>query len=85
LESYLALFVFSQPYSCFHYSLAERSVAGFVLPDPFGSIALIAILALILGRRGMSHSFCWIAPYMIIGNKTKIFTFPFSASDFFFS
>lgn len=34
-------------------------------------IALITILALILGRRGMCHSICWMAPFMIIGTKIK--------------
>jgi len=32
---------------------------------------MIAILALLLftGKRGMCHSFCWMAPFMIIGEK----------------
>lgn len=34
-------------------------------------IALITILALTLGRRGMCHSICWMAPFMIIGTKIK--------------
>ena len=34
-------------------------------------ITLITVLALILGRRGMCHSICWMAPFMIIGTKIK--------------
>lgn len=35
----------------------------------FGIISLITLLALFLGRRGMCHSICWMAPFMIIGTK----------------
>lgn len=34
-------------------------------------IILITALALILGRRGMCHSICWMAPFMVIGTKIK--------------
>ncbi|SHO51369.1 4Fe-4S binding protein [Anaerocolumna xylanovorans] len=34
-------------------------------------IALITVLALTLGKRGMCHSICWMAPFMIIGTKIK--------------
>ncbi|MFT4144040.1 MAG: 4Fe-4S binding protein [Mobilitalea sp.] len=32
-----------------------------------GIIGLITILALTLGRRGMCHSICWMAPFMVLG------------------
>lgn len=32
-------------------------------------IALIVIIALTAGRRGFCHYVCWMAPFMIIGNK----------------
>jgi ribulose-phosphate 3-epimerase len=34
-------------------------------------VALITVLALAIGRRGMCHSICWMAPFMIIGTKIK--------------
>jgi len=34
-------------------------------------IALITVLALVIGRRCMCHSICWMAPLMIIGTKMK--------------
>lgn len=34
-------------------------------------ITLITVLALVLGRRGMCHSICWMAPFMILGTKIK--------------
>ncbi len=37
----------------------------------FFVVGLIMIIALIFGRRGMCHSICWIAPFMIIGTKIK--------------
>ncbi len=37
----------------------------------FGIIFLIAILALTLGKRGMCHSICWMAPFMVLGTKLK--------------
>jgi len=37
----------------------------------FFIIALIFILALTLGKRGMCHSICWMAPFMVLGTKLK--------------
>jgi polyferredoxin len=37
----------------------------------FFILALIAVLALLLGKRGMCHSICWMAPFMILGTKLK--------------
>ena len=37
----------------------------------FGITALIFILALTLGKRGMCHSICWMAPFMVLGTKLK--------------
>jgi ferredoxin-type protein NapH len=34
-------------------------------------VVLITVLALALGRRGMCHSICWMAPFMIIGTTIK--------------
>jgi Polyferredoxin len=34
-------------------------------------VALITVLALTVGRRGMCHSICWMAPFMILGSKIK--------------
>ena len=36
-------------------------------------IALIVIIALVAGRRGFCHYVCWMAPFMIIGNKLGCF------------
>ena len=32
---------------------------------------LIMVISLIIGRRGMCHSICWMAPFMIFGTKLK--------------
>jgi ferredoxin-type protein NapH len=37
----------------------------------FFIIALIIIIALLTGKRGMCHSVCWMAPFMILGTKIK--------------
>lgn len=37
----------------------------------FGIVALIVVLALTLGRRGMCHSICWMAPFMVLGTLIK--------------
>lgn len=34
-------------------------------------LTLITVLALLLGKRGMCHSICWMAPFMILGTKLK--------------
>lgn len=34
-------------------------------------ITLITVLALVIGKRGMCHSICWMAPFMIIGTRIK--------------
>ncbi len=34
-------------------------------------VILITLLALTMGRRGMCHSICWMAPFMILGTKLK--------------
>lgn len=34
-------------------------------------LALITILAFALGRRGMCHSICWMAPFMVVGTKIR--------------
>lgn len=34
-------------------------------------ITLITVLALVIGKRGMCHTICWMAPFMIIGTKMK--------------
>ena len=44
-------------------------VAGYVVY--LSVVTLITVLALALGRRGMCHSVCWIAPFMILGTKMK--------------
>lgn len=36
-------------------------------------VSLIFLFALLTGKRGMCHSLCWMAPFMIIGEKTADF------------
>lgn len=35
----------------------------------FMVVAIIFMFTLFTGRRGMCHSFCWMAPFMVIGEK----------------
>lgn len=51
------------------HGISASSMSG--LMTYFGIVALIAILALTLGKRGMCHSICWMAPFMVIGTKLK--------------
>jgi len=37
----------------------------------FGVILIITVVNLSLGRRASCHSFCWMAPFMIIGTKVS--------------
>ena len=37
----------------------------------YGVLFLIAAPALILGRRGMCHAICWMAPFMVLGRKLR--------------
>ena len=32
-------------------------------------VMVIYLFALLTGKRGMCHSFCWMAPFMVIGEK----------------
>ena len=34
-------------------------------------VFLITVLALTVGKRGMCHSICWMAPFMILGSRIK--------------
>lgn len=51
------------------HGLSVSGVAGYVVY--LSVITLITVLALTLGRRGMCHSVCWMAPFMILGTKLK--------------
>ena len=39
------------------------------LPIYFGIVALFFIPNLVLGRRAMCHCICWMAPFMVLGEK----------------
>lgn len=49
------------------HGISASSIPGFIMY--FAIIFLITMLALTLGRRGMCHSICWMAPFMILGTK----------------
>jgi len=50
-----------------YYGISISSIESLLL---FLFIAgIIALLALLAGRRGFCHILCWMAPFMIIGNK----------------
>ncbi len=51
------------------HGISALSIEGMV--TYYGILLLIALLALLLGRRGMCHSICWIAPFMVIGTTIK--------------
>jgi Polyferredoxin len=51
------------------HGISAASIPGFIIY--YGIITLITILALTLGKRGMCHSICWMAPFMILGTKLK--------------
>lgn len=51
------------------HGISASSIPGLV--TYFAIITLITILALTLGRRGMCHSVCWMAPFMVLGTKIK--------------
>jgi ferredoxin-type protein NapH len=37
----------------------------------YGIVGLIVVMNLVYGRGAMCHYLCWIAPFMVIGNKIK--------------
>lgn len=39
------------------------------LPIYFGIVALFFVPNLVLGRRAMCHAICWMAPFMVLGEK----------------
>lgn len=52
--------------------MTEHGISASTLPGMItylGIIGLITVLALTLGRRGMCHSICWMAPFMVLGTK----------------
>lgn len=51
------------------HGISASSIPGLI--TYYGIILLITLLALTLGRRGMCHSFCWMAPFMILGTRLK--------------
>jgi polyferredoxin len=52
-----------------YYGISVSNVYSLIL---FLIIAgLIAVIAIISGKRGFCHYFCWMAPFMIIGRKIR--------------
>lgn len=51
------------------HGISASGLAGYIIYLTI--ITLITVLSLVLGRRGMCHSICWMAPFMIIGTKIK--------------
>lgn len=51
------------------HGISASSLPGII--TYFGIVFLITILALLIGKRGMCHSVCWMAPFMILGNKLR--------------
>ncbi len=51
------------------HGISASSLPGLI--TYFAIVFLITILALLLGRRGMCHSICWMSPFMILGNKLR--------------
>ncbi|MDF2844298.1 MAG: hypothetical protein K0R00_2724 [Herbinix sp.] len=49
------------------HGISAASLVGMI--TYLGIIGLITVLALTLGRRGMCHSICWMAPFMVLGTK----------------
>lgn len=51
------------------HGISASSLPGLVIY--FGIISLVSVLALTLGKRGMCHSICWMAPFMVLGVKVN--------------
>jgi ferredoxin-type protein NapH len=51
------------------HGISVSDISGFIMY--FFVVGLIMGLSLLLGRRGMCHSICWMAPFMVIGTKIK--------------
>jgi polyferredoxin len=37
----------------------------------FGTVAIVLVLSLIAGKRGLCHHLCWVSPFMIIGGAIR--------------
>ncbi len=37
----------------------------------FGTVAIVFLMAVLTGKRGLCHYLCWVSPFMIIGGKIR--------------
>ncbi|MDP4153629.1 MAG: 4Fe-4S binding protein [Bacillota bacterium] len=51
------------------HGISAAGVVGYI--NYFFVVGLIIIVSLLVGRRGMCHTLCWMAPFMILGTKIK--------------
>lgn len=51
------------------HGISAAGVPGYIVY--FLVVGLIVTLSLILGKRSFCHSFCWMAPFMVIGSKIR--------------
>ena len=51
------------------HGISASGVPGYIMYLTI--VFLIVILALLTGRRGMCHTVCWMAPFMIVGTLIK--------------
>lgn len=49
--------------------ISVAGMAGYIMY--FGVVGMILILSLTWGKFSFCHSFCWMAPFMVIGSKIK--------------
>lgn len=57
----------------YHTGIHGGTVELIVVCIYFGVVTLIYIFALLTGKRGMCHSLCWMAPFMVLGEKAADF------------
>ena len=57
------------PFYQTYYGLSLQNIESLVLY--FIIAGLIAVVAIVVGKWGFCHYFCWIAPFMIFGRKIR--------------
>jgi len=65
--SIVVLWILHQPLKTDFFYLTDVDISTLI--SYFMVVTIIYLFALLTGKRGMCHSFCWMAPFMVIGEK----------------
>ena len=79
----IIIFLLIQNIGIISINFLHKTESGVSMNEPgrfiiyYGIILIFVVLSLAIGKRGVCHSICWMAPFMIIGRKIRnIFRWP---------